>query len=133
MKKYTNFINEEFNQLMFDCNIKIINIIKTSGYIVHYHQRIYETTLLSKKELISSSYYDFTMKYEEMIYEDVYSFIRVYDPQNYGDNYFLYPVDLLENIKNKKVINYQELPFYDELFEVLNFYNKNIKRKEFNL
>jgi len=134
MKNYKNYINEEFNQIIHDCNRKIVEILKKSDYCVSYHSRIYHSTLIKKTELISTAYNKNDEKYGDIIYIDAYSFIKLKeDSNNYSDNYFLYPVNLLEKLKNKEVINYQELPFYDELFKVLDYYNMHQNLKKFDI
>jgi hypothetical protein len=116
------------------CNTKIVELIKPTGYIVHYHARIYLTTLENKKELISTTYNDWNEKYDDMLLIDTYSFLKTKDPKNYSDEYFLYPIEYVEKLKeNKEVINYQKLPFFDDLFEILNYYQKEKRIRQFKI
>jgi len=134
MKKYKSFLNEKFNQLMHDCNNDIVDILKKSGYYVRYHSRIYQDTIIEKTELISTTYTNSEVKYNEIVYINAYSFIKLKEKsENYSDDYFLYPVYLLEKLKNKDAINYQELPFYDDLFKVLDYYNMHKNMEDFNI
>jgi len=132
----TNFKLFEINvnDLIRECNRRIIKIIRSSGYIVHYHSNIYKSTLDGKKELISTTYKDYEDKYSGVVFYDTYSFFKNnFNPENYGDEYFIYPITYLQQLKKGEAFNYQELPFFDELFEVLDFYNKQKQVKKFKI
>jgi len=127
-------LNLEHDDLTMECNRRIIEIIRKSGYIVHYHARIYQSTVLEKNNLISTTYNSFEEKYGEIVYLDAYSFFKNnFDPINYSDNYFIYPIKYVQKLKDDDVINYKKLPFFDDLFEVLSYYNKQKIIKKFKI
>jgi hypothetical protein len=135
MKHIQEFKIFENNEYMSDLNNEIAEIIKKSGYYVANHTRIYYSTLQNKPELISNVYKKSMNKYEDTLLLDLFSFKKLNDNAvNYQLQHFLYPIEMLEMLYDKEnVINYKELPFFDELFEIVKRFKKIKQAKKFNL
>jgi hypothetical protein len=135
MKHIQEFKIFENNEYMSDLNNEIAEIIKKSGYYVANHTRIYYSTLQNKPELISNVYKNKKYKYEDTLLLDLFSFKKLNDNVgNYQLQHFLYPIEMLEMLYDKEnVINYKELPFFDELFEIVKRFKKIKQAKKFNL
>jgi len=121
IKTYDLYTENVIDNQEYDNEVE--NILKNSGYVIIKHSRIYQTTLLNKKELLSTVYLDIGSKYNEMIYIDTYSFKKIEGDDNisnyYNDNFKL-SQDIVKKLKNKdNVVNYVELPFFVELFNTI--------------
>lgn len=118
-----------------ELNNQIAEIIKKSGYIVSTHGRIYADTLVNKTELLSTTYNNVQQKYSTLLYVDTCSLKKLnYNPENYLLNDFIYPIEMLEKLyDNVDVINYKELDFFPELFNIVKIYKKRKKANKFNL
>ena len=124
----------QFDELEKICNKKIIEIIRKSGYITHFHSNIYKTTIEGKDNLISTVYGSYKEKYGDIVFLNTYSFFKNdFDPANYGDEYFVFPLSYLQKLKDGEAFKHQVLPFYDELFDVLEYYNKQKTIKKFKI
>jgi len=125
---------EYYDDITKECHKRIIEIMRPSGYIIHYHSNIYKTTIENKKDLISTTYDSYESKYGDVVFHDTYSFFKNnFDPINYGNEYFLYPINHIQKLKDGEVLNYKKLPFFDDLFEVLDYYNKQKTIEKFKI
>jgi hypothetical protein len=135
MKHIQEFKLFENNEYMSDLNNEIAEIIKKSGYYVINHTRIYYSTMKNRSDLISNVYKNKIYKYDDTLLLDLFSFKKLNDNvDNYQLQHFLYPIEMLEMLYDKEnVINYKELSFFDELFEIVKRFKKIKQAKKFNL
>jgi len=135
MKHIQEFKIFENNEYMSYLNNEIAEIIKKSGYYVINHTRIYYSTIKNRSDLISNVYKKKDYKYDDTILLDLFSFKKLNDnPDFYQLQHFLYPIEMLEMLYDKEnVLNYKELPFFGELFEIVKRFKKIKKSKNFNL
>jgi len=120
----------------FDNNNKIAELIRSNGYIIALHDRIYLSTIIDKPELISTTYTDFTNKYGDQLLLGAYSFekIDMKEVGNYPLSAFYYPVEMLEKLfYSNRRINYIELDFFDELKELQMDYHRIILKNKYKI
>ena len=112
---------------------KIVDIMRGSGYVVQYHDRIYSSTLIKRTDLYCTIFTEKNIKYNEEIYLNVLSFKEIKKPENYSSQYFYFPIELLYKLKTDDVINYVELPFLKDLLKIEDDFNLLKKIDEYEI
>lgn len=132
---FNNYLSENLmsSDAVTELKRSLVKILRSSGYIVIQHERIYSSTIKKRTDLINTIYSSFEHKYNEILYIDTISLKKLKEDQSlYGSKYFYIPIELLYLYK-KNVINKKDLPIIDELMKIDDEFQKLHKVSEFNI